>query len=911
MSRQRKLAGKVQFSPGARSPHRPLTDSTGPFRTIQQNLLKRLSRDSAWSDRTSNSKSLVSHSQDSVDRRKELRRALHRRLTEELLEEKDGKQPSESAYDDDAQVVKTPQISVSIKGRIGEKLNEENNGEAELDVLQRAFKRPELSIRPPSSRYSIDGRSKVSSSKGKGRRKGVGESHSSWETDLPSTGLVSRQASKTALKNDQTAHNVVPDIPDIPDAFRVVHEQHLEDDGISQIQSYKGGEAPEGSTNSLCDDVFKPLEDSPQRPRLWFQHSSNILVGAWSVPGLADGGHSGHVGDFHSAPSIATQQPDVDGLDGSRESVGPNQADSTKGSPVQKSFVQRARQRYRNNDHKGNNLLASPVSLPSLRKTFTRKSVCSVTSITPSFRTAPPASASRLRQSKDEPPVPIISLTRPSADIDTLGQHVNLFTPVKRSPQTSHPSKVIVDRSGRREAHHTHSTSFQSETDSYRAREIAAAQTRITSNRWKACPPRTSKFREEIDEDSVHPDHLFENGDIAQSSCKEQVIVSFDGSTDNVQKLIKRSYTVSDLIKGQNQDASKTWEKALKEHAYEVAHKHNETKKGSHQAKRDLPHSRSRKQSKDKTAVSPVPPSNLRTNQHDDEVSPGASPVCSLSPSQSTRAPGSVSPPFVNVDIGPPLLPFLKTSGTEGMPKAWARFPTHDREERNGTAGTADSVDSFDFGSEAGAATTRKHLHTFLGAEPIETRVESSDRFAGSMSLRVPARVMHLAHKLRRSISTEMRRSARLGIRSSISAGGEVHQPELELLPLSNAVFRQHRSGIPDPDAEDLDLVSGSMVGYMSASESMISSEGTEGGPAPPPASTSTSQVQGSQSTGSAHAWARMYHGLVGDIPKSEESLSSATRKKDRVPKRLGDFPHAKRVFSSDGPGEETSMLAK
>ncbi|MCJ1404057.1 hypothetical protein MMC11_007281 [Xylographa trunciseda] len=80
---------------------------------LQEVLRKRLSRDSVFSVKSSRRKSKVTPSEEDVERRKELKRALHQRLRDELLADRTA---SQGGYDVDAEVITTPNITKSRSG---------------------------------------------------------------------------------------------------------------------------------------------------------------------------------------------------------------------------------------------------------------------------------------------------------------------------------------------------------------------------------------------------------------------------------------------------------------------------------------------------------------------------------------------------------------------------------------------------------------------------------------------------------------------------------------------------------------------------------------------------------------------------------------------------------------------------
>lgn len=114
-------------------------------------------------------------------------------------------------------------------------------------------------------------------------------------------------------------------------------------------------------------------------------------------------------------------------------------------------------------------------------------------------------------------------------------------------------------------------------------------------------------------------------------------------------------------------------------------------------------------------------------------------------------------------------------------PASWARFPSHNREERNGAAGEADSVKPRDFAvkevSAAGSITwTTDKEHE--GGPTHKSIVRSvSDKFTQPFKSRWSKL---LPGRLGASVKDSSIRGAR---RSSIQGSGDLEYPELELLP--------------------------------------------------------------------------------------------------------------------------------
>ncbi|MCJ1388767.1 hypothetical protein MMC18_001617 [Xylographa bjoerkii] len=80
---------------------------------LQEVLRKRLSRDSVFSTKSSRRKSKITVSEEDADRRKELKRALHQRLRDELLADRTA---SQGGYDVDAEMITTPKVTTRRSG---------------------------------------------------------------------------------------------------------------------------------------------------------------------------------------------------------------------------------------------------------------------------------------------------------------------------------------------------------------------------------------------------------------------------------------------------------------------------------------------------------------------------------------------------------------------------------------------------------------------------------------------------------------------------------------------------------------------------------------------------------------------------------------------------------------------------
>lgn len=138
-----------------------------------------------------------------------------------------------------------------------------------------------------------------------------------------------------------------------------------------------------------------------------------------------------------------------------------------------------------------------------------------------------------------------------------------------------------------------------------------------------------------------------------------------------------------------------------------------------------------------------------------------------------------------------PRLASKKMSKVAKVPDAWARFPSHTREERNAEAGPADNVKQRDFAvkdiSDTGDITwsTDKSNEESPGHKSI-TR-SFSDKFAKPLKHRLSR------YFPGRSSTPSRARSTRGARRSSIQSNGALEYPELELLPTEGG-YREIRN---------------------------------------------------------------------------------------------------------------------
>ena len=147
---------------------------------------------------------------------------------------------------------------------------------------------------------------------------------------------------------------------------------------------------------------------------------------------------------------------------------------------------------------------------------------------------------------------------------------------------------------------------------------------------------------------------------------------------------------------------------------------------------------------------------------------------------------------------------FKKQGDSPEIVGAWGRYPSHTRDERTNSAGKADRVESRDFALEAAIKfasaqdidedmidpTERIPSMPLMPGEKKRKKKVGSGRMAKSNSMTFGKQFLKNYSKIFKSSSTEFRKHGR-NHRSSITTGGVLEFPELEVLP---EVWRQGSS---------------------------------------------------------------------------------------------------------------------
>ena len=316
----------------------------------------------------------------------------------------------------------------------------------------------------------------------------------------------------------------------------------------------------------------------------------------------------------------------------------------------------------------------------------------------------------------------------------------------------SRPRRLTID-----------TASLHSITDSFRAREVAAAESRILPRSRSATMPKTSKFREDF-EGQPSLGSLAGEGHSSAKLHHRHSIASYDGS-DEWYSSGKRQGFGPEYVPTGMEHSTAIWERAFQQHAEEggsssklrlgsISQEHGT---GSFKTK-----VRGGKIRKINPSLTPVGIGFKTEGWGFESKSGGLVEDPEIDPKHVRRAEN------------------LQTSSTTSR-SSWSRYPSHTRAERSSSpAGEADNVIARDFatGPQAVLRGDRKPKRGFslLGKKK-------------SRSMTFGKNMMKTISRLYKSRSTDFRPSTG-NHRTSVNIGGVLEYPELEVLaPLSPIVL--------------------------------------------------------------------------------------------------------------------------
>lgn len=766
-----------------RGSNRRLHDVAGKVR-------KRMSRDSGISRRSSKTRLKSSLSEDEHQRREELKRALHQRVQEDIDE---GSNISDGSYDEDAVPIKTPRgtlgrhegsIQISPKHLSSAlRRSESPSAYAELDsqtlsqvyapkntavVLSRMLIQRGSNLARESEEQVVD--SKVENT----RRASTTQKYNFSDEDSPIRGLKTR--SHSPLGRSSTVLHMPSSTKAL--GIDVANPEFLNMPGASlaagEGSRFSFGDVRQADSSDETNKTHRSILGYARFPGVYDTRirpaSEQLLHGALGHPVQSMHSNTQSTTDTHTSSSNghwcnpASEEISFGGTDGKDYSPSTSEK-QTRSFTRQRGRSEGSDPVHLYNMHIPQRLASKPilpsVSLPQLQHPRRDRSYASgsssrmfsvLTRSQPSssvstgdkqFKTpATHFTSSSVYSSGSLPPSPPDSTLLINGLSDRL-YYLEVFQPSEEilSVPATRPKSIDLNNLERR----TVETSYHSSNESLMNRELAAAETRISPLPRANTLPKNSRFREDLDRISA---------ELALTNPPRRRVSNLDGA-----------------ISPTSEDATSVWERALREHSQEdkaISH----TRIGSTSA--DLVGPR---QLDPKAAASAGPmarkrSSFLRTNDHRvPEPLEGAH-------LQAHLGAYTLAPRTENTRKRPTLEGIYK-SPSAIRASSWACYPSHTRPERSTSpAGVSDQVYSRDFAITSPGMVSK--VSSEHGSSPLsdgKKMKKKSMGFGKQMLSTISSLYKSQSQELQRRLANEAR-----GNRSSISEGGAVEYPELEMV---------------------------------------------------------------------------------------------------------------------------------
>ncbi|KAL9118695.1 MAG: hypothetical protein Q9187_004758 [Circinaria calcarea] len=365
----------------------------------------------------------------------------------------------------------------------------------------------------------------------------------------------------------------------------------------------------------------------------------------------------------------------------------------------------------------------------------------------------------------------------------------------------------------------TDTSSIQSSSESNWDQEPGATESRILPRVKSSSLPRGSRFQEVYETQSKYDTRHGGNPLLAVRNNAKRAYSSYNGNEEWYSAGTRSGYGYG-FLTGGNEDATNVWERTLKAHAKEASSILNgDAEKGAHKYSiKNRTHTR-RVQSSPPLMITKTP-----------------SILMNMSGEINQIGRDEVVADTNRVAVKVQRLPNQSTRSLD----SWSRFPSHSRASRSATpAGKADSVEARDFVTDSfrvEGGGDRKRRVSLLGRKK-------------SRSMTFGKNLVKSWRRLYTSRSFDLRRFER-GFRSSVSMGGELKLPELEVLP--------PLSPLPSLDEQ---RNSAQFTGSDGAFTSIASREGTV-------------YSRDDEITGrSANIWSKLYEDCVS-YPRDNEEAS-------------------------------------
>jgi hypothetical protein len=797
----------------SRNTRRRLRSSTS---RLQDVLKKRLSRDSVNSSRSAKQHSKNSLSDEDLQRRKELKRALHQRLKDELLRDRDA---SQGGYDTDAEVIITPKPSKSRSGgAIQISPKSLSDLVRKMELSQSTSSDYNYSTPPetaPGNRFHHD--HEVDSSK----------VTSVWEDDilgseaLTDTAIESQQLHDSPYVTEvQIAHHskddsTTPSRKALDRSITVIHAPSPKHPSAGQFPRHDTRELENPASPDLlplrmpsitdsvrsnwrlslagssregflpgraCLGLDRPYGPSFQRvgrptfPRDWYGEDNDLSDSVVYPRGfqselmedsVRDNGHlqqcdpDAEERDFGGVDGEDCRTERLDGKVSLKEKPPQQENSSLIEAPVRTapksvhttiSLPQLANSSRHNRSkssgnysinnsgigRRGHHSSSSGYGIPTTNRlpVMTSDNASSVYTFQgESYTSSPGSSVVRLRENLERSKNCL-------DDLELLGVYMG------KSFLDSNTAKLSL--APREEAHMRRrtmdTTSFESSTDSFRARELVAAA-RIVPK-----PRMVSRFKEELESDDIKSKSLGRKSVLGKGFGKRGNLRSYDGSEDWYSTGKRQGYGFSFVSDGE-ESAAGLWERALKEHAAEAAASNKRPGSLSQRfGSRSLGSKQGSHRGKIKMSISADSQPSLQT-QHYSRLE--------------KKIPGNVS----QGTLASVIVTTAKDPVTpkRAIPQSWAKYPSYNRADRTlSPAGARDKVAHHDFATDAAENSPK-------------SETSGSGKRKKSRSMTFGKGVLKSWSKLYKSYSSyDMKDQAR-EFRSSISYDKSSEYPELEV----------------------------------------------------------------------------------------------------------------------------------
>ena len=822
-------------------------ESSRRLHEVASKVRKRMSRDSSISRRSSKHRLSASKSNEDIERRNELKRALHQRVQSDLVEDLT---ISDNSYDEDAVPIKTPQTtwgrhegSVKISPKDLSKALAKSGSHSsyaernQRDPLQTHGSRNTAvalsrMLTQRASHLTDESEDHVAntvldSSKRKDTKKYIFE-----EEDTP------KRTPETRLPSPVTRSNTVVRMPPsgkpLEKGFRnpsfldaveapassdllLAHQNCIPepeasgDLSLSFAERYKAT-LPANMDNAHTTAVGKARQpviyDTKIRPasEQWLHGASRLL--SPQVHSKQTSNQRSQDGEYSHHCDPEDEEMIFGGIDGedesppesayytakTRASSDGNEAGHLYNMYVPKRLVSRS--------------LLPAAALPQLEeprrdRSYTSEESSTLFSVKPRRQISSEMVTSKIPMAWDNhrpraassvyssQPESLLSSRRGSlVQFNSLSDRVQQY-----KDYNSHGGIISIPATRLRPVdvekleRQTSDPSFHSSNESFTKRELAAAERRISSMSRANTLPKSSRFREELDQISA---------ELTLTNPLRRRFSNLDGSSDLRSRSISSPRSVHSL--SLNDEATLVWEKAVREHArlslspsksLSRLSVNNESTSVWEKALREhaleddaLKHTR----------LGSYSPDLLR----DTEIGPKDE-AMSRKPSTRPCLYRNQAHLFVEADHGPqlqarlaayklptyhptskrkrPVVDELKRSSSAYPIGSWSRYPSHSRPERSSSpAGLEDHVIARDFAD----MTPRSSQDTSPNRQSSKLNLKkrkTSMNFGKNMLSQLSRLYKNQSQDLQRRLFNEAR-----GNRSSISEGGMLEYPELELL---------------------------------------------------------------------------------------------------------------------------------